>query len=309
MAGITLRAMGREDWSEVADLIYASTNGWYEANGKAAIFGGDPNDVQVFCSVYEALDPGCCVLAVDDETGRIAGSCFFHPRPTHVSLGIMNVHPAHFGRGVARRLLRFIADLADGKNLPVRLVSSAMNLDSFSLYTRAGFVPRTAYQDMVLDGPLPADLGAPLPERARVRDAKPNDAPAMAALERELNHIDRGQDYAYFLENAEGIWHASVLVNEAGGLDGFLVSVAHPASNMLGPGVARTQGQAAALIAMELKRHPAKPVFLVPVECAELVQTLYGWGARNCELHFAQVRGAWRAPAGVVLPTFLPETG
>ena len=36
---------------------------------------------------------------------------------------------------------------------------------------------------------------------------------------------------------------------------------------------------------------------------------LYALGAKNCELHFAQVRGAWTAPAGVVMPTFMPETG
>jgi hypothetical protein len=47
---------------------------------------------------------------------------------------------------------------------------------------------------------------------------------------------------------------------------------------------------------------------LVPVECAGLVQTLYGWGARNCEIHFAQVRGEYEPAGGVVMPTFMPET-
>jgi hypothetical protein len=31
------------------------------------------------------------------------GSCYYRARETHVSLGIMNVHPNHFGKGVARR--------------------------------------------------------------------------------------------------------------------------------------------------------------------------------------------------------------
>ena len=62
----------------------------------------------------------------------------------------MNVHPNHFGRSVAGRLLRHIIEVADAKQQPLRLVSSAMNLDSFSLYTRAGFVPQAAYQDMIL---------------------------------------------------------------------------------------------------------------------------------------------------------------
>jgi hypothetical protein len=35
---------------------------------------------------------------------------------------------------------------------------------------------------------------------------------------------------------------------------------------------------------------------------------LYYWGARNCEIHFAQVRGEYWSPSGVVMPTFMPET-
>jgi hypothetical protein len=46
----------------------------------------------------------------------------------------------------------------------------------------------------------------------------------------------------------------------------------------------------------------------VPVECSRLVAALYRRGARNCELHFSQVRGAWTPFRGVSLPTFLPET-
>ena len=101
------------------------------------IFTGDPAGTELFCSVYEALDPGCCLVAENTRTGRLAGSCFYHPRPTHVSLGIMNVHPNYFGQGVARRLLQAIIEIAAQQNKPLRLVSSAMNLNSFSLYTRA----------------------------------------------------------------------------------------------------------------------------------------------------------------------------
>ena len=50
----------------------------------------------------------------------------------------------------------------------------------------------------------------------------------MADLEMELSHIRREKDYRYFLENARGIWHASVYENGSGGIDGFLVSVNHP---------------------------------------------------------------------------------
>jgi hypothetical protein len=70
-----------------------------------------------------------------------------------------------------------------------------------------------------------------------------------------------------------------------------------------------TGEQAAALLAAELDLHRGRsPVFLVPVECTELVRSAYAWGARNCEIHFSQVLGEWRPLRGVLMPTFLPET-
>lgn len=50
-------------------------------------------------------------------------------------------------------------------------------------------------------------------------------------------------------------------------------------------------------------------VSLVPVECGERVRQVYSWGGRNCEVHFAQVRGSCAPFLGVTLPTFMPETG
>jgi GNAT superfamily N-acetyltransferase len=304
-----LRPLGAGDVAAVAELIYVSTNAWYQTHGRAPIFSGGPAVTELFCQVYEALDPGCCVLAESVRTGRLMGSCFYHPRERHVSLGIMNVHPAYFGTGVARALLRAITDLADAQGKPVRLVSSALNLDSFSLYTRAGFVPRCAYQDVELSVPA-GGLGLRVPGLERVRPATPADVGAIAALELEVSGIARKQDYRYFLDNALGIWRLSVLEGAGGAVEGYLASVRHPGSNMLGPGVARTEGGAAALLLAELEAHRGRsPVFLVPVQCSDLVRQVYSWGGRNCELHFAQVRGAFQPFRGVTLPTFMPETG
>ena len=50
-------------------------------------------------------------------------------------------------------------------------------------------------------------------------------------------------------------------------------------------------------------------MLLVPVTCSRLVAQVYAWGARNCELHLAQVRGACPPFGGVTLPTFMPKTG
>lgn len=303
-----LRAMRDGEREQVAELIWRSTNAWYQAAGRGVIFRSGPESCLVFCNVYEDLDPGCCIVAEDPATGRLAGSCFHHPRPTHVSLGIMNVHPDFFGRGVASALLKFITDLADQQRKPVRLVSSAMNLDSFSLYTRAGFVPRAVYQDFTLAVPA-GGLPAVAPAGGRIRPANPDDARAMADLERELCGIERERDFRYFIENRLGIWNVSVLENHDGRIDGFLCSVNDPGCNMLGPGVSRDDDTAAALIAAERNRRPNDtPVFLIPADRPVLVRRIYEWGGRNCELHFHQIRGDFQKPLGVAMPSFLPES-
>ena len=303
-----IRPMQVDDAEAVADLIYLSTNFWYQTHGHTQIFQGGPQVTKLFPTVYGAL-AGSAGLVAEARPGQVLASCFYHIRPTHVSLGIMNVHPNYFGHGLARRLLGSIITIAEREDKPLRLVASAMNLDSYSLYTRAGFVPRRAYQDMVIDVPS-GGLDASRPDVGRIRVAELRDVDGMAAVETAVSHIRRDSDYRHFIENLEGFWHVSVIENDDGRLDGFLVSSGHPGCNMLGPGVARTEQQAAALILSELDLHRGRtPVFLVPVDCDKLVQSAYRWGARNCEMHFAQVRGEFEGFSGVNLPTFMPETG
>ncbi len=309
MSSMRLRTMTADDRFEVADLIYASINTWYRLRGMPQIFRGGPKVTEVFYDVYNALEPGCAVVAEHTETGRLMGSCFYHPRKYHVALGIMNVHPNYFGEGVGRELLRYIIDFTDKNGYKaLRLTQSALNLDSFSLYNKAGFVPRYAYQDMILD--VPADgFNQSVPGSQQVRDATLDDVPAMAALEMDVSGVTREQDYRYCIENTLGFWHTSVYDNGTGGIDGFLISSRHQAMNMLGPGVCRSDEQAIALIRRELDINRGRsPVFLVPVEREKIVRQMYAWGARNCELHFCQVRGEFQPFKGVNMPTFVLET-
>jgi GNAT superfamily N-acetyltransferase len=308
-----IRPMVAEEWDDVATLIHDSTNAWYESQGRSPIFTAGPASTRLFCEVYEALDPGCCLVAMDAPRGKLAGSCFYHPRPTHISLGIMNVHPSYFGHGVGRHLLHRITDLADRSQLPVRLVSSALNLDSFSLYNRSSFVPQAVYQDMMLDvpGDVPGDGLADLaPKTNHVRRATQADVASMVDLEMELIGLNRQRDFQYFCENALGIWETRVLESSTGTLDGFIVSVRHPASCMIGPGAMRSEADAIALVGAALDQHRGGKVLVVtPSKATRLVQFLYALGARNSELHLSQVRGPAQPEKGILIPTFMPETG
>ena len=304
-----IRPMEAKDRWEVADLICVSTNYWYESHGGGRIFPNGPESTTIFFDVYRALDgQEHGILCVDKDNGQIMGSCFVHPRPTHVSLGILNVHPNWFGRGVAREMMEYIIDFAGRERKPVRLVSSALNLDSYSLYNRLGFTPRKLYQDMILQIPE-SGLDVSLEQSRFVRDATLEDLGAITDLELELVGIRRDGDFRYFIENQLGIWGGSVYIDETGALDGFMFSVRHSGSNMIGPGLARTPDEAAALVLAEARRFPGKsPVFLVPVEHGELAQIVYSWGAKNCEMHVHQVLGEAEPIRGVFMPTFMPES-
>mgnify|MGYP001114701789 CR=1 FL=1 len=304
-----VRPMTPDDRAEVASLIQVSLNFWYRLHGRPPIFSGDPMAADVFFEIYDALEPGCGIVAQDTRSGLLAGSCFYHPRPHHVGLGIMNVHPNYFGTGAASALLRHILALAAEEGKPVRLTSSALNLDSFSLYTRHGFVPRHLFQDMVL--PVPAGgLHCAHPGLARVRDAALADVAAMARLELAVSGISRELDYRFAIENRLGCFHVSVYEGDGGAIDGFLFSCTHRSFQMIGPCVARSEVEAEALLLAELERFRGRPaLFLLPADQPALVARMYDRGARNVELHVCQVRGPFQPFAGISTPAFLPETG
>jgi hypothetical protein len=153
-------------------------------------------------------------------------------------------------------------------------------------------------------------MSVTLADSARVRPAALTDADAITALELEVSHIQRPGDYRHFITNPDGIWHVSVLPGAGNELDGVLVSCQHPGCTMIGPGVMRRAAAAAPLLLAELNHHRGRtPVFLLPVGESDLVSQAYAWGARNCELHFCQVRGAFTPFSGVCMPTFMPESG
>ncbi|MDB6070283.1 MAG: Acetyltransferase [Verrucomicrobiales bacterium] len=225
------------DHEEAARLIHGSLSAYYAAKlNQPGRFGVEWEPFLVFPEVYEQLDAGCgiCVRQGDGDgdgggggagaagAGKLLGVCYYHPRPTHISVGIVATHPERGGGGVARRMLEEVLALADAEGKEVRLVSSLMNLDSFSLYTKLGFVPGEVFQDVQFPAGRRLEPGA---MAGRVRVAEMRDVPAMVALEMRLCGIDRTQDFDYFLRNAEGCWRVLVMENAAGGLSGFLGSI------------------------------------------------------------------------------------
>ncbi len=301
-----IRPLQLQEWDHLAEFIHRSTNAWYDRNLGRSIFPEPPAICRIFPETYEALDPGCCLIAEDEDSGVWMGSCFFHPRPTHVSVGIINTAPQCASRGVAKALIQAVLDRAGP--LPVRLVSSALNLDSYSLYSRLGFTPRELFQDMLWQVPLEGPDNPP-PGTDRIRPAQPGDLEAICTLDHELTGIRREKDFHHLLLNPGGVWRLLVSPDGAGRIEGFLASVDHPGSCMLGPGCSLNTACALALIWRQWQFFPGKsPVFLVPASQSALISQLYRRGARNCELHLLQVLGDSTPLKGIVMPSFLPET-
>lgn len=307
-----LRPLTPTDITEHADLLYVSFNFWYWKHGWGRdYFTCSPHETAIFYHIYNDLSPGCSIAAFDPASGRMMGSCFYHPREHHLSLGIMSVHPNYLGRGVGRALVNHITDYADNHGYKAcRIASSAINMDSFSLYNRSGFIPRVVHQDMVLTVPETGLAVAPFPGEERVRTATLADVEGMGALEMTVSNIRREQDYRYAINNPRQILHATVYENDQQAIDGFMISVKHPALNMLGPCVAANEETALALIRNELERFRGSwALFVVPMQKRIMVEQLYRWGAINVETHLLSVRGAFHEFSGVNMPSFLPETG
>lgn len=307
-APVILSTLLPSDAEAAARLIHRSLVDWYQSRlGQGARFGDSHEPFLQFPQVYEALDPGEGLAARDEQTNSLLGVCFTHERETHVAIGIVATSPEAAGRGVARKLMEATLEKARQLGKPARLVSSLLNLDSFSLYTRMGFVPGTIFQDMLVKVPE-SGMTAPAPVGVeRVREARPDEAARLADFEHRLQGVRREKDYAFFLRNETGSWKMLVLEDENGKLKGFITLGL--SFGMMGPGVAADEASAAALLWKGLDAmRGSSPVFLVPCAASGLVKTLYGWGARNVELHVAQSTAPGPAPQGITFPTFLPES-
>jgi GNAT superfamily N-acetyltransferase len=297
------------DHEPIARLLHRALVHWYESRlGQGSRFGDSHEPFMLFPDVYESLDPSECVTARTDS-GEILGVCFSHERETHVSVGIVATSPDAGGRGIAKKMMSLVLAKAKRLGKPARLVSSLLNLDSFSLYTRLGFIPGAIFQDLLITVP-DTGLTAVAPAGIdHVREAVWADAPRIADFEQSQQGIRREKDFAFFVRNEVGAWR--LLVSEAadGSVNGFLGMSTHSSCTMIGPGVAADEETAIALLWQALDGMRGKTlVFLAPCAAAKLVRTAYAWGARNVELHVAQSTAPVVGAKGIVFPTFMPET-
>jgi ribosomal protein S18 acetylase RimI-like enzyme len=307
---VNLCTLKADQHDRVAALLHRSLVSWYENHLKQGHrFGTSPSAFCIFPKLYEALDPGEALCVTDDE-GEIRGVCFVHTRDTHVSIGIVATDPQFSGKGIARLMMEAAIARGIEQDKPVRLVSSLMNLDSFSLYTRLGFMPGAVFQDIEIHVPDMGLCHAAPAGVEQIRLATHADVEQLAELEFRLQRIRRAKDYAFFLNNTVGDWQIWIYEDDSCEMRGFMVSSQHPDWNMIGPGIAFDSEIAQALIWKAInERRNRSTVLLAPACAKDLIATLYKWGGKNIELHIAQSTVRFESTSGIVFPTFLPETG
>ena len=128
----------------------------------------------------------------------------------------------------------------------------------------------------------------------------------MVELEKKLCGVERGKDFRYFIENKLEIWKTILCRDADGELLGFLGSVDHPASQMIGPGIAKNEKVTIQMLACMLDLFREKsPVFLLPVTAKE-TENIHGV-PEIVKYTFRSATEITVHPR-VIMPTFMPET-
>jgi GNAT superfamily N-acetyltransferase len=293
---ISIRTMTAGDVDVVAPLMVLAFNTVNARYGYPSEFP-EPHAAVLLSRYYLGQDPDGCLVAMRD--GAVCGSIFARRRGDHVSVGPVSVDPACQGLGVGRRMMEAVFDLhPDAASF--RLVQTAFNKESFSLYSRTGFV---AVETMLrLDRPPVAVT--PEEDEPSVRPASAEELPAVADLDRRLLGVERERDLATFF----GMGNVYVYDHD-GATRGYLATLPTPGPVFLGPAVAHTERQLTALVRSALRAVGSLPVTLhLPTRFASAIDECYRLGFRLFALETFMVRGEWRTASAFYLRSMFPET-
>jgi ribosomal protein S18 acetylase RimI-like enzyme len=292
---ITIRTMSEDDVPVVAPVIARAFNAVNARYGYPSEFP-DPIISVLMARYYLSQDPEGCLVAERD--GNICGSVFGRCRGDDVSIGPVSVDPASQAIGVGRRMMQALFDVyPDAASF--RLSQAAFNKESFSLYSKTGFV---AAEEMVrLERPA-----VPLTsqdDEPHVRAVTVENASLVADLDRQLTGVERGRD----LPTHFGMGKVYVYGGDRD-IQGYLTTMPTPGSTFLGPAVAQSEAQIAVLIRAALRDiGPGAAGLHLPARFAPTVAECFRLGFRLFCLETLMVRGEWRTPSAFYIHSMFPE--
>ena len=237
------------------------------------------------------FDPLGGIVAEEDD--ELIGVAWLHPRGAVATVGPVAVEPRRQGRGVGRRLLERLIEIA-GKGVPqIRLVQESYNAVSLALYLRTGF--RVVAPLLELELPPDAPVAVPrVPPRVVIRAAADEDRMRVVARDARAFGAQRPQSVDLYLRRGRVL-----LAEEGGTLTGYAMAIGFDAMAFLGSASADDADGLLVLLATlasELTARRQLVRTVVPATDRRLVDGLLGLGFRVFRACHYMVRGGGTAP-------------
>jgi ribosomal protein S18 acetylase RimI-like enzyme len=129
--GVTTRLARTDDLGAVRELAAAAYEIYVERIGRPP--------APMTADYAEAIRSG--TLWVAEDASRIVGLLVLEPKPDHLLLDNVAVHPDAQGRGIGRRLLQLAEQLARAEGYAeIRLYTNEAMTENIAYYPRHGYV-------------------------------------------------------------------------------------------------------------------------------------------------------------------------
>ncbi len=225
------------------------------------------------------------------EGDRPIACNFGDERDEIVGVGPVAVAVDQQGRGLGRRVMEALLERADERGFrSVRLIQSAYNMQSFSLYHKLGFNVTEALA--LVQGRPPEDASP----HGTTRDYGAADVDACDRLHHEVMGYGRRNDL-----EAMARFAPPVVIERDGAVAGYLtrfpgeeVTVTH--------GVARDEQALRDLIIGTARAASEQLVLFIPTSQAATLRWALANGFRLRELNTYMVRGEYEPPSGAWIP-------
>jgi ribosomal protein S18 acetylase RimI-like enzyme len=282
---IQIRRARTEDSVELGRICYEAFKTICEAHNFPSSFPSPERGAEIISMLISY--PGFYGIAAEAD-GRLVGSNFMDERGPIGGIGPITIDPAWQDRRAGRQLMEAALQRAQERKLAsVRLVQTAFNNRSLSLYAKLGFKVREPLSCM--QGPsIRGSIAG-----CSVRAAAEADIPACNRLCFSVHGHERAG------ELGDALKQGSAQVVERGGRITGYATIA----GFFGHAVGATNDDVKALIGATEEFHG--PGILVPSRNSELLSWCLEHGLRITQPMTLMTVGLYNEPAGAYLPSVL----
>lgn len=136
-----IRSLSLEN-RDTVQQIWALQHMAYPLEGKLIGFTELPPLMDTFETISAS---GEAFYGVFNEEDELIGAIAIEPEDNQVTISRMMVHPAHFRKGIAANLIRYVLDAYSNTSLFV-VSTGTKNTPAVALYEKFGFTPVEAFE-------------------------------------------------------------------------------------------------------------------------------------------------------------------